>query len=65
MCGLVGFVNTTKDISNYRNVLLNMNESLTKRGPDENGTFINNNVCFAHSRLIVIDKNRWKATYDL
>ena len=55
MCGLVGFVDTTKDISSYRNVLNNMNEAISKRGPDEDGIFISTNVCFAHKRLIVID----------
>lgn len=55
MCGLVGFVNYKKDVSSYKNVLCNMTESLQKRGPDELGYYINDNVALGHRRLIVID----------
>ena len=55
MCGFVGFVNYKRDISNYRNVLANMNNTLTNRGPDEQGYYINDHVALAHKRLIVID----------
>ena len=55
MCGIVGFVNYKQDISNFRNVLNNMSETLSKRGPDENGTYLSKHVAFAHRRLIVID----------
>lgn len=60
MCGLVGFVNITKDISSYRNVLSNMNNAISKRGPDEDGIYIEKNVCLAHRRLIVIDPDGGK-----
>lgn len=60
MCGLVGFVNTTKDISSYRNVLSNMNNAISRRGPDEDGMYIEENVCLAHKRLIVIDPDGGK-----
>ena len=55
MCGIVGFVNYKKDISSYRNVIVNMNEKLSKRGPDEEGYYISENVALGHKRLIVID----------
>ena len=55
MCGIVGFVNYQKDISSYRNVLNQMNNVLTKRGPDEDGYYLRKNVALAHKRLIVID----------
>lgn len=55
MCGIVGFVNYKKDISSYRNVIVNMNEMLSKRGPDEEGYYISQNVALGHKRLIVID----------
>lgn len=64
MCGLVGFVNFQKDISSYKNVLNNMNNTLSKRGPDEDGYYIKNNVCLGHKRLIVIDPEGRKTTYD-
>ena len=55
MCGIVGFVNYTRDISDYRNVLNNMNQTLSGRGPDEEGYYINTHVALGHKRLIVID----------
>ncbi len=64
MCGLVGFVNFQKDISSYKNVLNNMNNTLSKRGPDEDGYYIKNNVSLGHKRLIVIDPEGRKTTYD-
>lgn len=64
MCGLVGFVNFKKNISSYRNILVNMNSTLSKRGPDEDGLYIKDNVCLGHKRLIVIDPNGRKTTYD-
>ena len=60
MCGLVGFVNYKKDVSSYKNVLCNMTESLQKRGPDELGYYINDNVALGHRRLIVIDPDGGK-----
>lgn len=60
MCGIVGFADLTKDISNYKNVLYEMNSSLSKRGPDEDGYFIDNNVAFGHKRLIIIDADGGK-----
>ena len=55
MCGIVGFANLKKDISEYRNVLNHMNEELAKRGPDEEGYYISKHVALGHKRLIVID----------
>ena len=55
MCGLVGFVNFKKDISEYRNVLYKMSETLSRRGPDEEGYYISSHVALGHKRLIVID----------
>ena len=60
MCGFVGFVNFKEDISNMKHVLLNMNSTISKRGPDEDGFYINNHVALAHKRLIVIDPDGGK-----
>lgn len=35
MCGLVGFVNLKHDISNNKDIILDMTKTLSKRGPDE------------------------------
>ena len=55
MCGFVGFVDFKNDVSSKKNILLNMNSTLAKRGPDEDGYYINKNVALGHKRLIVID----------
>ena len=61
-CGFVGFSNFNNDLSNkyYSNILKEMNSTLSKRGPDEEGYYLNNNVCMAHKRLIVIDPDGGK-----
>ncbi len=57
MCGIVGFTNYDNNIKpeEARNILNNMNNTLSKRGPDENGEYIKDDICIAHRRLIVID----------
>lgn len=62
MCGFVGFANFKNDISSMKNILLNMNSCLSKRGPDEDGYYITKNVALAHKRLIVIDPKRRYST---
>lgn len=55
MCGFVGFIDYKQDISKKRAILEDMNETLNKRGPDEQGYYINNHIALGHKRLIVID----------
>ena len=55
MCGFVGFVDFNKDVSNKINILEKMNETLSKRGPDEEGYYIKKHIALGHKRLIVID----------
>lgn len=68
MCGLVGYVNYTKDISNYKHIIEGMNNTLKKRGPDEDGYFLDKHINLAHKRLIVIDPKKgsqpMQATYN-
>lgn len=55
MCGIVGIVNYKRDLSNDYPLIKNMNNTLENRGPDEDGYFSDEHVCFGHKRLIVID----------
>ena len=55
MCGIVGFVNYKRNLSSYRNVIEEMTQSLKKRGPDEDGIYLKENIALGHRRLIVID----------
>lgn len=54
MCGFVGFTNLKENISSKTNIY-NMNMSLSKRGPDEDGYYFEEHVCLGHKRLIVVD----------
>ena len=60
MCGIVGFVNYKQNLIKYRQTLINMNSSLSKRGPDEEGYYLREHVALAHKRLIVIDPDGGK-----
>ena len=60
MCGITGFVNFSKDISNSKEVLVRMNHTLKKRGPDEEGYFLDKHICMSHKRLSIIDIARGK-----
>ena len=64
MGGFVGFADFKNDISSQKNILLNMNSTLSKRGPDEDGYYIEKNIALGHKRLIVIDPERWQTAYD-
>ena len=60
MCGITGFVNLTKDITNSKNVITTMNESLKRRGPDEDGYYYEKHAVLGHKRLVVIDPSGGK-----
>lgn len=55
MCGFVGYCNFDKNLSNTRNIISNMNEKIKRRGPDNTGYYIEENICLGHQRLSVID----------
>ena len=63
MCGIVGFVNYKNDLQNKNEIISKMINSIAKRGPDEEGIYVNEYIALGHKRLIVIDKERWKTTY--
>ena len=62
MCGFVGFSNLKHDISSSENVqtLKILTNSLTHRGPDEEGFFTSKHVNLGHKRLIIIDPENGK-----
>lgn len=64
MCGFVGFADFKNDVSKNRTLLKIMNNTLSKRGPDEEGYYIDNHVALAHKRLIVVDPEGRKTTHD-
>ncbi len=60
MCGFVGVVNLKHNISNEKDTIIRMNNTLKKRGPDECGYYTEDNVLLGHRRLIVIDPDGGK-----
>ena len=64
MCGFVGFVNFKKNINDCSSLIKEMNKTLNKRGPDEEGYYISNHILMGHRRLVVIDPERRKTTND-
>ena len=51
MCGICGF---TGEIINNENVLYNMTQLITHRGPDSSGFYIDNNISMGFRRLSII-----------
>mgnify|MGYP004615645687 FL=1 len=58
MCGIVGFCDLDNNIftkDEKVEIIEKMKKTLSRRGPDESGSYISKNVSLGHSRLIVID----------
>lgn len=60
MCGIAGWFERDSDMSRRIKLLNNMSKTLEKRGPDENGIYINKNTALIHRRLVVIDRENGK-----
>jgi len=55
MCGIVGYVDFENDISNEQEILTNMNDTLSARGPDASGIWMSKEAAIGHRRLAVVD----------
>lgn len=59
MCGIAGFYHPKQHYlekeSYYKTILNNMTKRLYHRGPDEQGTYLNEHIGLAHARLSIID----------
>ena len=60
MCGFVGYTNLKESINKDKTLITKMNNTLSRRGPDEDGYYINDNISLGHKRLIVIDPENGK-----
>lgn len=60
MCGIAGYIDKKQNLGEKIEMLNNMSKELSKRGPDENGIYVNKNVALIHRRLIVIDRENGK-----
>ncbi|MFC3890658.1 asparagine synthase (glutamine-hydrolyzing) [Lentzea rhizosphaerae] len=55
MCGIAGWVDWERDLTDERPVLEAMTETLVPRGPDAGGVWLSPRAAFGHRRLKVID----------
>ena len=55
MCGIAGWIDFEKDLSEKDNIIDAMIETLKLRGPDSEGKYMSRHVLFGHRRLIVVD----------
>ena len=52
MCGIAGWFDNEINMSERIPVLYEMSQTLSKRGPDENGLYINKGCALLHRRLV-------------
>ncbi|MEI7025201.1 asparagine synthase (glutamine-hydrolyzing) [Paenibacillus sp. y28] len=55
MCGITGWLDWRKDLTNYPSILENMTNTLAARGPDASGAWLTTHCALGHRRLSVID----------
>ncbi|MBR1482692.1 MAG: asparagine synthase (glutamine-hydrolyzing) [Ruminococcus sp.] len=60
MCGIAGWMERDCRMAERREKLGKMSETLERRGPDENGIYINGDLALIHRRLVVIDRENGK-----
>jgi asparagine synthase (glutamine-hydrolysing) len=60
MCGFVGWANHKKNLLNSKEKIIEMTETLSKRGPDSTGYYESSNVLLGHKRLAIIDTKNGK-----
>ena len=60
MCGIAGWMERDCRMTERSQTLKAMSETLERRGPDENGTYINGDLALIHRRLAVIDRENGK-----
>lgn len=75
MCGITGLLNI-KGSNISQRLIDEMNKSISHRGPDNNGSWVKNNIGLGHQRLAIIDissqanqpmvsnNKRWVLTYN-
>ncbi|MBD2860956.1 asparagine synthase (glutamine-hydrolyzing) [Paenibacillus oceani] len=55
MCGITGWIDWRKDLTQFPSVLVNMTETMALRGPDASGTWLSRHCALGHRRLSVMD----------
>lgn len=55
MCGLTGWMSFKRNLKNHQSIAEKMTATMTNRGPDAAGLWVDDNIFFGHRRLSVID----------
>ncbi|GGJ59756.1 asparagine synthase (glutamine-hydrolyzing) [Virgibacillus salexigens] len=55
MCGITGYVDWGSDIRANKQMLQDMTETLSLRGPDDTNCWMDQHIAFGHKRLSVVD----------
>ncbi|HWQ77940.1 MAG TPA: asparagine synthase (glutamine-hydrolyzing) [Anaerovoracaceae bacterium] len=55
MCGIVGWTDFSRDLSNETDILRAMADKLANRGPDASGYWFSAEAALGHRRLVVVD----------
>lgn len=55
MCGITGIVHMEQDLRQQERLLRQMQQTLIRRGPDQEGVFLTQQCAMAHTRLAVMD----------
>jgi asparagine synthase (glutamine-hydrolysing) len=55
LCGITGWIDWQRDMTQQVHVIREMARTLSKRGPDAQNTWNSPRVAFGHTRLIVVD----------
>lgn len=53
MCGIAGWVNFERQLTEEKYIMQNMVATLKKRGPDAGGIYSSENILLGHRRLVV------------
>ncbi|MBA8735150.1 asparagine synthase (glutamine-hydrolyzing) [Chromobacterium violaceum] len=55
MCGIAGWVSFERDLREYRAVAETMTRTMARRGPDDEGLWLDRHAALGHRRLSIID----------
>ncbi len=66
MCGIAGWIDYSRIISEEKQLMEEMTKTLVRRGPDAEGYWCSAHALFGHRRLVVVDRRRRAANvlYD-
>ncbi len=65
MCGIAGLVSSVKNMEYKESVAPKMLNTLTRRGPDEGGVYMDEDILLVHRRLAVVDIENGKQPMHL